>query len=142
LVDVRGVEPDPFVVAAIRYPGGMSDTDIRRAAITVKRSRAEVERLWQGGDYVAAFRDAPGDRGTEIHIELEGAGPVAEAVGKLTGSDPLAEVKDHLRRFKQVVETGEVARSDGTPGGEVAGRKLKQRPAQPLDDSEIERTRV
>jgi hypothetical protein len=111
----------------------------RRAAITVNRPRAEVERLWQEGDYAATFKDAPGDRGTEIHLELDDSSRVAEVVGKLTGSDPLAQAKDHLRRFKQLVETGEIARSDGTPEGEPGERKLKQRPAQPLDDSEIEK---
>ena len=110
----------------------------RRAAITVNRPRAEVERLWEGGDHAATFKDAPGDRGTEIHVEVEDRSAVGEIVGKVTGSDPLSEVKDNLRRFKQRVETGEVARSDGKPEGELAGRKLKQRPAQPLDDSEAE----
>ena len=52
---------------------------------------------------------------------------------------PLAKAKDQLRRFKQQVETGEVPRSDGTPKGESAERKLKQRPAQPLEDSELEK---
>ncbi len=58
---------------------------------------------------------------------------------KLTGSEPLAKAKDDLRRFKQHVETGVIARSDGTPEGELAERKLKQRPAQPLEDSELEK---
>jgi uncharacterized membrane protein len=84
------------------------------------------------------FRDAPGDRGTEIHVELDDDSRIREVLGKLTGSDPLAELKDHLRRFKALVETGEVPRSDGTPEGESAKRKLKQRPAQPLDESETE----
>jgi hypothetical protein len=51
-------------------------------------------------------------------------------------------VKDDLRRFKQVVETGIVPRSEGSPEGELAERKLKQRPAQPLDDSELEKAGV
>jgi len=55
---------------------------------------------------------------------------------RFTRADPLAKVKDDLRRFKQRVETGVIPRSDGTPEGELAERKLKQRPAQPLDDAE------
>lgn len=64
------------------------------AAITVHRSREEVERLWDAdveGD--VTFSDAPGERGTEIHV----------------GTPHLAEAKDELRRFKQRVETGEAA---------------------------------
>ena len=114
-----------------------------KAAITILRPREELERLWSsadhesiGSDAVVTFRDAPGDRGTEIHVELANEGPAAKLGGiaqKLTGAAPLAKVKDELRRFKQQVETGEIARSDGAPEGERAERKLKQRPAQPLD---------
>jgi uncharacterized membrane protein len=58
-------------------------------------------------------------------------GRLGEIVAKLSGGEPLAKAKDDLRRFKQRVETGEIPRSDGTPAGELAERKLKQRPAQP-----------
>jgi uncharacterized membrane protein len=127
----------------------------RKAAITVLRSRDEVQRLWQsskyrpeyieGADAAVTFVDAPGDRGTEIHVDLEHrarAGRLGEMVKKLAGGEPLAKVKDDLRRFKQHVETGVIARSEGTPEGESADRKLKQRPAQPLDESELEKVGV
>jgi uncharacterized membrane protein len=121
-----------------------------RTAITVNRPREEVERLWRssehrppyidGADAAVTFKDAPGDRGTEIHVDLETSTPggkLGEVVQKLVGSAPLAKVKDDLRHFKQRVETGEVPRSDGSPEGEQAERKLTQRPAQPLDESEL-----
>ena len=126
-----------------------------KAAITVNRPPDEVRRLWQsseyrpeyieGADAGVEFKDAPGDRGTEIHVDLERdtpGGKLGEAVQKLVGSGPLAKVKDDLRRFKQQVETGVIARSDGVPEGELAERKLKQRPAQPLDESELEKAGV
>ncbi len=50
------------------------------------------------------------------------------------GEDPEQNVKDDLRRFKQVVETGEVVRSDASPAGLSAKQQLKQRPAQPEDE--------
>ena len=112
------------------------------AAITVNRPRAEVERLWESSEFAASFKDAPGDRGTEIHVQVQDRGTVGEIVGKVTGSDPLAKAKDELRRFKALVETGEVPRSDGTPEGESAARKLGQRPAQPLDESEAEKAGI
>jgi uncharacterized membrane protein len=127
---------------------------MKKAAITVNRAREEVQRLWessehrpeyvQGTDAAVTFKDAPGDRGTEIHVDLEGAsgGKLGEAVRKLTGSEPLAKVKDDLRRFKQSVETGVIPRSEGSPEGELAERKLKQRPAQPLDESELDKAGV
>jgi uncharacterized membrane protein len=123
----------------------------RTAAITINRPVEEVRRLWQTSrhrpeyiestDASVSFRDAPGDRGTEI-VDLEGSvrgGVLGEVVQKLVGTEPYAKVKDDLRRFKQHVETGEIARSDGVPEGELAERKLKQRPAQPLEAAAAEK---
>ena len=126
-----------------------------RTAITVNRPRDEIERLWRSGEHrpsyiddsdaAVTFKEAPGDRGTEIHVDLGGTttcGKLGEVVQNLVGSAPLPKDKDDLRRFQQLVETGEVPRSDGSPDGEKAERKLKQRPAQPLNDSELEKAGV
>jgi hypothetical protein len=126
-----------------------------KAAITVLRPREEVERLWGDSQHRAEyidtaqttvrFVDAPGNRGTEIHVELASSAPggkLGEAVQKLKGTEPLAEVKDDLRRFKQRVETGVIPRSDATPEGELLQRKLRQRPAQPLQESELEKAGI
>jgi uncharacterized membrane protein len=123
-----------------------------KAAITVRRSREEVQRLWEtsgyrpeylaGADAAVTFVDAPGDRGTEIHVELARdvpGGPIGGLVGRVVSAPRLAKVKDDLRRFKQHVETGEIPRSEGTPEGERVERKLKQRPAQPLSESEMQK---
>ena len=116
------------------------------ATITIMKSREETQRLWdepglrpgyiEGTDAAVTFRNAPGDRGTEIHVDLERAtagGTLGEMILKLGGKEPLAKVKDDLRRFKQRAETGEIAVSDAVPQGELAERKLKQRPAQPVE---------
>jgi uncharacterized membrane protein len=113
----------------------------RKTAITINRPREEVERLWQSSEHrpdqledaAVTFKEAPGDRGTEIHVEIP---------RKLLGAPRLAKVKDGLRRFKQHVETGVIARSEGTPEGEKAERKLKQRPAQPLSQEELQKVGV
>jgi uncharacterized membrane protein len=114
---------------------------IKKASITVHRRRVDVEREWQASEYriddaAVTFADAPGDRGTEIHVQIDAnppAGKLGETVQKLAGNEPLAKAKDDLRRFKQVVETGVIARSDATPEGEALERKLRQRPAQPVE---------
>jgi uncharacterized membrane protein len=83
------------------------------------------------------FAKAPRDQGTEVHVALAyraPAGAVGVAVAKLFGEEPHQQLMDDLRRFKQLIETGEVTRSDGTPVGTSAGKQLRQRPAQPLDD--------
>ena len=127
----------------------------RKATITLLGSPEEIERRWgedqyrpeyiDGLDAAVSFVAAPGDRGTEIHVDLEHGAPggkLGEAVLKLTGKEPLAKVKDDLRRFKARAETGVIPRSEGSPEGETAERKLKQRPAQPLADAELEKAGV
>jgi uncharacterized membrane protein len=121
----------------------------RRVATTVNRPLEEVRRLWESSGHghideagaAVSFTVAPGDRGSEIHVDLASEAPggkLGETVRKLAGADPLPKIKDDLRRFKQQAETGEVPRSDGTPEGERFERKLKQRPAQPLNEKELE----
>jgi len=126
-----------------------------KAAVTVLGSPEDVQRRWTEDGYrpgyidstnaAVSFLPAPGDRGTEIHVDLEKTAPggrLGEMAMKLTGKEPLAKVKDDLRRFKALVETGVIPRSDGAPEGERAERKLKQRPAQPLAESELKKVGV
>lgn len=77
------------------------------------------------------FRPAPGGRGTEIVVELHfdpPAGSMGRTVAKLFGKDPEQAVSGDLRRLKQVLETGEVVRSDASI---TTTHLAKQRPAQP-----------
>jgi uncharacterized membrane protein len=120
-----------------------------KATITVLGDPEEVQRQWRASDHgsilseneeAVTFKRAPGDRGTEIHVDLARTAPggaLGETLQKLLGAAPRAKVMDELRRFKQVFETGVIARSEGSPEGELAERKLKQRPAQPMEDSEL-----
>jgi uncharacterized membrane protein len=122
-----------------------------KAAITVLGSPEEIQGRWRddryrphyidSADAAVSFKRAPGDRGTEIHIDLERSAPggkLGEMILKLSGREPLAKVKDDLRRFKAHVETGVIPRSEAVPEGEQAERKLKQRPAQPLEPAELQ----
>ncbi|MDX6713954.1 MAG: hypothetical protein QOH30_512 [Baekduia sp.] len=120
-----------------------------KATITVLGDPEEVQRQWRASDHgsilseneeAVTFKRAPGDRGTELHVDLARTAPggaLGETLQKLLGAAPRAKVMDELRRFKQVFETGVVTRSEGSPEGELAERKLKQRPAQPMEDSEL-----
>ena len=63
------------------------------------------------------FELAPGGRATEVHVEIRyypPAGALGKVVAKLFGADPTREAHEDLRRFKQVLETGEVMRSDAS----------------------------
>lgn len=84
------------------------------------------------------FNPAPGGHGTEIRVEMRYAapgGPVGATIAKLFGEEPQQQVEDDLRRFKQLIEAGEITRSDGSPEGTLARRQAKQRPAQPMEST-------
>ena len=86
------------------------------------------------------FTAAPGGRGTELFVTIGyevPAGALGKAVARYFGEEPHQQLDDDLRRFKQVVETGEVVRSDGAPGGKRARSEFPQRPAQPMTAEEL-----
>ncbi|MEV1173810.1 SRPBCC family protein, partial [Nonomuraea sp. NPDC049784] len=82
-----------------------------------------------------SFTDAPAGRGTMVHVTLEyrgrGRAP-GTAVARMFGAYPEQQVRDDLRRFKQIMETGEVLLSEASPEGIRLLRQLRQRPAQPV----------
>jgi uncharacterized membrane protein len=66
------------------------------------------------------FRKAPADRGTEVLVELNyepPGGRLGASIAWLFGEEPRIQIEDDLRRFKQVMETGEIATVDGQPKG-------------------------
>ena len=86
-------------------------------------------RSLPGGDVTSAgsvrFSDAPGNRGTEIHVELQynpPGGTVGAYVARLFGREPEQEIKADLGRLKQFLETGEVATTEGQPKGPSSRR--------------------
>jgi hypothetical protein len=91
------------------------------AAITIRRPRQEVESAWSehfdSTDDVS-FAEAPRDQGTEVRVPIESEGSELDT-------------KIRLRRFKQVLETGEVVKSDGTPEGVTKEALASQEAAQP-----------
>lgn len=81
---------------------------------------------------IVRFRPAPADRGTEVQVDVYYDAPGGEAgaaIARMFGEEPLQQIRDDLRRFKQVMETGEVVRSEGSLEGAGQG-PLKQRKAQ------------
>lgn len=88
---------------------------------------------------VVRFERAPANRGTIVRVEMEyrpPGGAVGKAVAALFGEDAGQQIKGSLDRFKQIIETGEVTRSAGVPGG--FGQKSLH-PAQPLTDQEMDK---
>ena len=70
------------------------------------------------------FKELPAGRGTAVTVSLEynpPAGMIGAAVAKLFGEEPGTQVQDSLRRFKELMETGELPTIQGQPNG-VLGR--------------------
>lgn len=60
------------------------------------------------------FSDAPGGRGTIVKVVMDvepPAGRLGAVIARLFGEDPDRDVREDLRKFKQLMETGEIATS-------------------------------
>ncbi len=76
-----------------------------------------------------SFQAAPGDRGTEVRLELDydpPFGKLGSTIAMLFRDEPGQQVQEDLRHFKQVMETGEIVLSDAT-------KQRGMHPAQPDD---------
>lgn len=63
------------------------------------------------------FRDAPGGRGTWVSVTIlydPPAGIIGRAIAKMFQREPAIQARRDLRRFKQLMETGEIATSART----------------------------
>jgi len=66
------------------------------------------------------FTSAPGDRGTEVSVTMDYIPPAGRAgafIAKLFGRDADQMIREDLRRFKQLIETGEVPTTEGQSRG-------------------------
>lgn len=66
------------------------------------------------------FNELSNGRGTEIKVTLEyvpPAGKVGQMVAKLFGKAPEQEIEADLRKFKALMETGEIPSTEGQPSG-------------------------
>ena len=108
--------------------------------VTVKAHPANVEQdwnewVWSAGsdesrEATVTFAQAPGGRGTEIRAELTytpKGGKIGSAAQRMMHKSPGQMLGQDLKRFKMMVETGEIVKSD-------ASIHKHMHPAQP-DDS-------
>ena len=87
------------------------------------------------------FNAAPGARGTEVHVDLEYSVPggrFAALVAKMFGEEPEQQIVDDLRRVKQLLEAGEITRSEGSTGYWQPAQPRSQRQRRRVE-SEVRR---
>lgn len=76
------------------------------------------------------FDDAGPDRGTRITVHLQyepPAGKLGALFAKLFGEEPSQQVRDDLRRLKQILEAGEVPTIEGQTSGRERERSRPTR---------------
>jgi uncharacterized membrane protein len=81
-------------------------------------------RSLEGSSVISAgsvnFDEAGPGRGTRVTVHLQYSPPggkLGAKVAKLFGADAETEIREDLRRFKQLLEAGEVATTSGQPRG-------------------------
>jgi uncharacterized membrane protein len=125
----------------VKGPAGM---DVEWEAIIVADVPGEVItwRSLENSDVDNAgsvrFEQAAGGRGTIVKVNFQYqpiAGVLGATVARLFGEEPNQQLDDDLRRFKQVLEVGEVVVSDATLLGTGY---MSQRPARPAAASELQ----
>ena len=84
-------------------------------------------RSLEGADVASAgsvhFTPAAAGRGTVVRVVMKydpPGGAVGAAVARLFGENPEQQIDEDLRRFKQVMESGEIATTAGQPSGRAA----------------------
>jgi uncharacterized membrane protein len=103
-----------------RAPAGQTvewDAEITDDRPNERISWRSVQRADVPNAGTVRFRRAPGDRGTEVHVQLRydpPGGKLGALVAKILREDPSQQVVSDLRRLKQVIETGEVVHSDAS----------------------------
>ena len=71
-------------------------------------------------DGTVRFERAPGDRGTIVRVDLRYKPPGGKAgamVARLFGEEPSQQIDEDLRRFKWLIETGEIPTNIGQASG-------------------------
>jgi hypothetical protein len=104
-------------------PAGAGEPASGWLFVTVYREPSDVDiaqlpaPLVEFGDRIEVrVRPAPGGKGTELGVRLRGR-PSGSALGRLSGSDPQADLRSALRKAKQLIEVGEVLAVDPAPHG-------------------------
>jgi uncharacterized membrane protein len=125
-VKSEGDRRSHWVAKAPRIYGGQVEWD---AEITADEPNRRIAwRALPGSDVQHSgevrFTPGPGDRGTNVRVHLQyhpPAGQVGRWLAKLFGEEPEIQIREDLRRFKRLMEIGEIPSIEGQPRGTCAG---------------------
>jgi uncharacterized membrane protein len=84
-----------------------------------------------------SFHDLPAGRGTGLHVAIgyqPPAGPLGASAAYLLRSVTAQQVREDLRRFKSVIETGETPTIEGQSSGRLADEARREAARRRFDD--------
>ena len=91
---------------------------------TTESPPERLPRTLDGSEVVSAgsvrFKPAMGGRGTEVRVRLQydpPGGKLGSTIAWMFGEEPSQTIREDLRRFKRLMETGEIPTTDGQPRG-------------------------
>lgn len=126
VVSIRPTGEDR-AVWTIKAPAGQT-VEVETEIIEERENEFIAWRSVEGSEIKAEgkviFKDAPADRGTQIEAIIAyepPAGDLGRWIGKLFGREPGVQGRRELKRFKMLMETGEIAdaRCHANPTQEV-----------------------
>jgi len=118
---------------------GQAGTKVKwDADITEYRQKELIAwRSLEGSDVdnsgTVRFEPATGGRGTVVRVVLDynpPAGALGAAVAKLFGEAPQQQIEGDLRRFKNIMEAGEIPTTTGQTAGKRSGIGAMLKPEQ------------
>ena len=115
-------------VWTIKAPAGRTvdvETEITEDVAGEKIAWSSVEGSDIATEGYVAFNDAPGDRGTRVTLVIAydpPAGKIGSTVAKLFLREPEVQARHDLKRFKMLMETGEIATSARTAANTRAAK--------------------
>jgi len=133
-VQITGTKQSHWKVKA---PAGLSIQWDAEIVEDIPNERISWESLGDGDVQnrgTVRFKSAAGNRGTELELETQmkpKGGPLGAKIAKLFSAVPKTQMMNDLRRCKQLIEIGEIVKSDATA---VPG----MHPARPPKYNEME----
>jgi uncharacterized membrane protein len=115
--NIRPTGADGRAVWTIKAPAGETvdvETEIAREVENELIAWRSVEGSDIDSEGRVTFEDAPGERGTRVGLIVAydaPAGKLGQAVAKLLMREPAIQARHDLKRFKMLMEAGEIATS-------------------------------
>lgn len=115
----------------VKTPGGMTvewDAEVTEDRPNELLAWRTLENAPMQAAGSVRFEHSPGGRGTVVRMDLDlrpPGGPIGPMIAKPFGRGPEQQVQENLRRFRQLMETGEIITTEGQPAGRASSTSWK-----------------